>query len=97
MADGILGAVAIGLIEQVHHSVSHQRTGSAQPILLIFGTRSRSDFTHLVPVCQVLTFGNAYVPSALLVSFPGRDGIVHQISAVQAHHMRVLGKGNTLA
>ena len=97
VADGILAPVAVGLVEQMHHSITHQSAGCAESVLLIVGSWLRCNLSHLVPQREVMAFGYAYVPAVSHVAFAWRDGVVHQVAALQAHHMRVLGKGHPLA
>ena len=56
MADGIALAVAIGLVEQVHLTVQHDRTGRTEALLL--GGAHRMQFPHLLPGVEIATLGN---------------------------------------
>ena len=91
MADGILGPVSVGLIEQMHAALPYDGARGTEPFLLVFQSRLWCYLANAFPVHQILAFGYADVPSLHAVPLPGWDGVVHQIASLVLHYLRVLG------
>ena len=89
VADGVARAVAVGLIEHVHAAVQHYRARRAQPVALAVLTGLQPARGHEAP--GLVLPGDAYAPGAAIAL--GRQRVVHEAAAVQAHYRRVLGEG----
>ena len=93
MADRVFRTVAVGLVEEMDLLADDQRTGGGQSVFFRFGFRG--DLRDFCPPLQIPAFRNADAQTFYRMGFVFmcRKRVIHQISTVELHHMRIFGEG----
>ena len=89
VADGVIGLVAVGLIEEMHVAVEHDRARGTQPVA-VTGAERRY-LTDTLPGVQIGAGSNADAPSIVLSTITKRwQRVVHEVPATKLDHSGIL-------
>lgn len=91
MADTVVPTIAIGLVEQVHHTSADEHAGCTESALFVgvFG----ADRTDWLPVIEIVALGNPDRPTIRLAAIAiWRQGIVQQVATAEPGNGWIFGK-----